>query len=211
MLPAPSPFAPLTSRRQVLASGLAAGLAIGFGASVTSGPASAQQRRPTINAPSPLLGQPAPEFQVEAWVRGPAVSMAALKGRVVAIDFFQLWCPMCNAFTGPLFVHWQNQRFKQPVSDGRLALVGVHTVFEGFDYQSKERLANYIVEKEKNYPVGHDLKRPESFVPQTMKAWGNLATPTVALVDKQGLVRFHKAGLFDHRQVADMIDDLLAA
>lgn len=195
------------TRRRLVKAGLALGLAPGLAASA----AKAQQLRPTINTPSPLLGRPAPEFDVETWVRGPAVTMSQLRGRVVAIDFFQLWCPMCNAFTGPLFVHWQNQRFKQAVADGRLALVGVHTVFEGFDYQSKERLVGYIDEKEKRYPVAHDLKRLDSFLPQTMKAWGNIATPTVALVDKQGLVRFHKAGMFDHRQVADLIDTLMAA
>ncbi len=199
----PSVPSPTFSRRSLLAAGLAAPLAIPVAARA--------QNRPTIDAPSPLLGRPAPEFQVETWVQGPPQTMAALKGRVVAIDFFQLWCPMCNAFTAPLFAHWAHQRFPEAIANGRLSLVGVHTVFEGFDYQSKERLVGYIAEKQKRYPVGHDLKRPEHFLPETMRAWGNIATPTVAIVDRQGLVRFHKAGLFDHNQAAALIEQLMVS
>lgn len=204
MSPSPAPLLP--SRRRLLAAGLASPLAL-----MASGSQLLAQSRPTIDAPSPLLGKPSPDFHAETWVQGPPQSMAALKGRVVAIDFFQLWCPMCNAFTAPLFAHWYFQRFPRAIADGRLALVGIHTVFEGFDYQSKERLAGYILEKEKRYPVGHDLKRPEHFLPETMRAWGNIATPTVAIVDRQGLVRFHKAGLFDHKAAAAQIEQLMTS
>ncbi len=33
----------------------------------------------------------APEWKVSEWINSPALSVADLKGKVVVVDFFQLW------------------------------------------------------------------------------------------------------------------------
>ena len=38
-------------------------------------------------------GKKAPEFDVSEWLNSPGLKLADLRGKVVVIDFFQLWCP----------------------------------------------------------------------------------------------------------------------
>lgn len=43
-----------------------------------------------------VSGKPAPELQVAEWVRGKPVTLAELKGKVVLLDFWGLWCSPCR-------------------------------------------------------------------------------------------------------------------
>lgn len=49
----------------------------------------------------------APEWDVSEWINGTGTTLEALKGKVVIIDFFQLWCPGCNNFSIPLVETWE--------------------------------------------------------------------------------------------------------
>lgn len=56
-------------------------------------------------APSGLLaaenriGRRAPAWDISEWINQDAGNVDALRGKVVVIDFFQLWCPGCNQFS----------------------------------------------------------------------------------------------------------------
>ena len=43
-----------------------------------------------------VFGKPAPELRVAEWVRGEPVALAELKGKVVLLDFWGLWCSPCR-------------------------------------------------------------------------------------------------------------------
>jgi cytochrome oxidase Cu insertion factor (SCO1/SenC/PrrC family) len=128
-----------------------------------------------------------------------------LRGRVVVIDFFQLWCPGSNEFSVPLFKSWQD-RFA-----GRddVMLVSIETVFEGHDVQTPERLRAYVRESGLTHPVGIDAYAPDDpVIPVTMKRFGTEGTPQVVIVDKRGKIRFSHFGRFDPLVVEAFIERL---
>jgi cytochrome c biogenesis protein CcmG/thiol:disulfide interchange protein DsbE len=45
---------------------------------------------------SPLLNQPAPEFELAPLEGGDPVSLADLRGAIVVVNFFASWCPECR-------------------------------------------------------------------------------------------------------------------
>lgn len=153
-------------------------------------------------------GKPAPEWDLTGWLNGDGGSVAGNKGKVIVIDFFQLWCPGCNKFSGPLMKHWQ-QVFQKDIQEGRLQIVKIHTVFEGHRYQNNDRLKAYIEEKEITLPVGLDRHKEGSHLPETMLRYKTRGTPETAVIDKEGVIRFQNFGFFDYKQVQVMIGELL--
>ena len=71
-----------------------------------------------------VFSQPrmAPEWVISEWINGTGVSLSDLKGKVVIVEFFQLWCPGCNRFSIPLMKKW-NRTFKKEIHH----LVGIDT------------------------------------------------------------------------------------
>lgn len=155
------------------------------------------------------IGTSAPEWDLTGWLNGDGGSVASNKGKVIVIDFFQLWCPGCNKFTGPLMKHWQ-QVFYKDIMEGRLRMVKIHSVFEGHKYQNNNRLKAYIEEKQISLPVGLDRHKEGSHLPETMLRYRTRGTPETAVIDSHGLIRFQEFGGFDYKPVQAMIGELLA-
>lgn len=157
---------------------------------------------------SAAAGKPAPEWDLSGWLNGDGGSIAGNKGKVIVIDFFQLWCPGCNKFSGPLMKHWQ-QVFADDIKSGHLQMVKIHTVFEGHKYQNNDRLKAYIKEKQIALPVGLDRHKEGSHLPETMLRYNTRGTPETAVIDKNGVIRFQEFGFFEYEKVQTMIRELL--
>lgn len=148
----------------------------------------------------------APRWQVSEWVNGNPGALESHRGRVVVIHFFQLWCPGCNNFTIPLMQQWDRLWSDRD----EVMIVSIHTVFEGHDYQTTERLRDFVREKGILHPVGiddYDKKRPD--VPVTMRRFENTGTPQLAVIDKEGNLVFNHFGSFDASTVEFMIERLM--
>jgi thiol-disulfide isomerase/thioredoxin len=161
---------------------------------------------------SPALAQgisrPAPQWEILEWINGDGGNVDTLKGKVIVIDFFQLWCPGCNKFSGPLMQYWQ-QKFAADIAAGRLVMVKIHTVFEGRNYQTVKRLKRYVKDKGITIPVGVDRHIARRRLPETMRRYNTKGTPEMAIIDKDGMIRFQQFGYFKPETVEPMLVRML--
>lgn len=154
-------------------------------------------------------GKKAPEWEISEWINSSGLTLADLRGKVVVIDFFQLWCPGCNSFSIPLMHHWE-QVFSSEAAAGKIQFVSIHTVFEGHSYQRPERLRRFIKEKQITHPVGVDRHIDGQRLPETMRRYKTGGTPEMAIIDKEGKIRFQKFGYFEPSFGEALIRQLLA-
>lgn len=107
----------------------------------------------------------APEIVAAEWVNTDApLSLGALRGRVVAIEAFQMLCPGCVLHALP-----QAQRLAQTFAPGNLAVIGLHSVFEHHAAQGPESLRAFLHEWRIRFPVAVDAPGAGP-LPQTMAA-----------------------------------------
>jgi len=151
---------------------------------------------------------PAPAWDIEQWLNADPGNLQANRDAVIVIDFFQLWCPGCNKFTGPLMQLWQD-RFSEEIASGDLLLVKIHTVFEGHDYQTVSRLKRYLKEKGITMPVGVDRHINGNRRPETKQRYQTRGTPELVIIDRKGMIRFQQFGWFDPGKAEQYIDSLI--
>lgn len=151
----------------------------------------------------PNLG-PIGELEVSEWIgTPPATLLADLRGRVIAIEAFQMLCPGCVAHGLP-----QAAKIFQAFGDD-LVVLGLHTVFEHHDVMTPEALKVFMSEYRIPFPVAIDQPRGTG-TPATMTRLGLRGTPTLLLVDKQGDLRVHAFGQADDLLVGAAIGRLMA-
>ena len=150
--------------------------------------------------------EPAPEWRVSEWLNGNPGKLSDHRGRIVIIEFFQLWCPGCNSFSLPLM-----QRWEQLYGDrDEVLLVSIHTVFEGHDFQTPERLRSHVQQKNFRRLVGIDAYEEQDDITSiTMDRCDTGGTPHLAIIDKEGELRFSHFGSFDYEPVEAFINRLL--
>jgi hypothetical protein len=139
----------------------------------------------------------APELQVSAWLNTPdAPTLAALRGRVVVALAFQMLCPGCVQYALP-----QLMRVRRSFHPDRVAVLGLHTVFEHHAANRRETLEAFAHEYRLDIPIGIDAPDPQGGpMPRTMAAYAMEGTPTLLLVDARGRLR---------RQTLGHVEDLV--
>ncbi|MEM7248120.1 MAG: redoxin domain-containing protein [Acidobacteriota bacterium] len=153
----------------------------------------------------PPRSRVAPKLDVDRWFGDGPASLSELEGKVVVLEFFQLWCPGCNRFSHPLMKRWHRELSKRD----DVAFLSVHTVFEGHSAQTPDRLADWIEQNRTSWPVGVDRQEPDQRLPETMRTWRTRGTPEMAFIDRRGFVRFQQFGSFDSQRARAFLDELL--
>lgn len=116
------------------------------------------------------VGAFAPAFSGLAPMSGFPTTVAALRGRVVLVDFWASWCVPCRILS-PVLSGWQTRYGAQGLS-----VVGITTDPPETAAASKDQFGM-------KYPVASD---PNG---ETSKAYSVSALPTLFVIDKRGVVR----------------------
>lgn len=148
----------------------------------------------------------APELEVSRWFNTPTpISLAGLRGRVVALHTFQMLCPGCIAHGLP-----QATRLRKLFDEKDLAVIGLHTVFEHHAVMTEEALGVFIHEYRLGFPIGVDRSDSNNPVPRTMQKYALRGTPSLLLIDQLGRLRLSHFGQIEDLQLGAVIGQLLA-
>ena len=86
-----------------------------------------------------------------------------------------------------------------------------NAVILAHDYQTPERLRDFVKEKGIHHLVGIDHHKPGEHLPETMKRYNTMGTPEVAIIDQDGAIRMQRFGGFDTNRAEQLIRHLLAS
>jgi hypothetical protein len=130
----------------------------------------------------------APELAVNCWFNTDRpLNLAGLRGRVVALIAFQALCPQSVAVAIP-----QAKR--------------IHETFEPNDATLKAFIQEYRLK----FPIALDSANTAGPIPQTMDRYNMRGTPSLVLIDRQGLIRKHAFGPAEDLRIGAEIGALAA-
>jgi cytochrome c biogenesis protein CcmG/thiol:disulfide interchange protein DsbE len=137
---------------------------------------------------SPLVGRPAPDFQLTL-LNGKKLALADLKGRVVVLNFWASWCLPCREEAAGLEESWRKSR-------------GREVLFLGVSIQDREENAvAFTREFDVTYPLGRDLSGKISI---DYGVWG---IPETFFIDTLGRITYKHVGAITPATLLAKLDE----
>jgi thiol-disulfide isomerase/thioredoxin len=138
-----------------------------------------------------MTGQAAPALMLKD-LAGKEVSLAALKGKVVVVDFWATWCGPCRMEI-PGYVEMQKKYGK----DG-LVVIGV-----SLDQKGPKHVQKFVAENGMNYTVAMGDN-------STVEAFGGFnAIPTTFLINREGRIVHQKRGAMESAAYEEIVKKAL--
>jgi thiol-disulfide isomerase/thioredoxin len=139
----------------------------------------------------------APEFPDFDWLNTDSkLSLSALKGHVVVLDFWTYCCINCM-HTLPTLARLEKKYHGKPV-----VFIGVHSG-KFFSEQETKNVQSAILRYEIKHPVIVDRQM------QVWQSYGVQAWPTIIILDPNGNVVYQQSGEGQYDVISDTIDVLL--
>lgn len=125
-----------------------------------------------------LINKPAPDFELTD-LNGNKFKLSDHHGKVVVLDFWELWCSPCIRSIPKL------KEITKKFSSEKVAVLSIVS-----DSKTFEKVKTFVAGQDLNYPVlfGSNESSRDYFV---------YGVPMYVVIDKQGVARFIKHGFYD--------------
>jgi thiol-disulfide isomerase/thioredoxin len=141
-----------------------------------------------------LIGREAPEITIQTWINSAPLTLADLRGRVVLLEFWATWCKPCQEMFPKL------KRLDEEYAARGLAVLALTRHYfaqrgtADSEAEELELIRKVVTDNGLEFPVG---VAPDE---RTQSLYGATGVPTLALVDRSGIVRYaHFGGGEDDR------------
>jgi thiol-disulfide isomerase/thioredoxin len=165
-----------------------------------------------------LIGKPAPQLDAVTWANGSALNSDDLKGKVVLLDFWAIWCGPCIK-TFPHLREWQEK-----YADKGLVIIGLtryyNYVWNEADKRPRRGKENEDVSHEDElemlarFAEFHRLKHRFAIQTEDHSVADDYfvkGIPQAVVIDRQGIVRLVRvgSGSKNAQALGDMIEKLV--
>jgi thiol-disulfide isomerase/thioredoxin len=133
-------------------------------------------------ANGPPVGSAAPAFQATD-AQGALVSLGALEGKVLVLDFWATWCAPCREASP-----WVQKLHEQFAGNDDVVVLGVH-------YDGAGDPDAYMAEHGYTYPNIPDGS-------SVVEAYGIRGIPTILVIDRRGIVVHKQVGFWSPQDLA---------
>ena len=139
----------------------------------------------------------APEIAVADWIDQKPAPLASLRGRVVLLDFWALWCTPCHAAL-PHIAEWQEKYKERGLSV--VAFTEYRNTVNGRRVRTPQEVGELRrFKRASRLPFGFAV----ADTLETANAYGVTTIPVAVLIDRRGVVRFLNVGA-NETDIADL-------
>ena len=149
-----------------------------------------------------LLGQSAPEIEVKEWISGEPATLAALRGQVILLEFWATWCKPCEQMF-PKLKQLDDEYGARGLNV--IALTRHYLAYRGTPEAQTGEL-NLMRKMVNDHALTFRVGVSED--ERTQDLYGAAGVPTMAIIDRAGLVRHFYDG--DEERVRQIVESCLS-
>lgn len=141
-----------------------------------------------------LIGAIAPEIAVKEWINGQAATLASLRGRVVLLEFWATWCKPCREMFAKL------RKLDEQYRARGLDIIALTRHYFATRAVAESQAEELELMRAAVREHGLEFRVGVAEGERTQDQYGATGLPTLALIDRTGIVRYaHFGGGEDRR------------